>query len=155
MKTLIIKISLAIYLAISLSSCLNEVSNDNDIMLDVPTNEAAKKNLKEYKINILAVDSNNLPFSGIEVSFFNQNPLNEVGNLKDDIVINKTRIYSGTTNDGGMLSGISVANEIENVYVLVTHLGVSYILNVKVINNEINIQIDGNFLESNTRIVRK
>jgi len=141
MKTLQLRITLALLLSLTLSSCLKD---NNDIITDPSTSVFDFKTTKEYKVSIITLTNDNLPFSGVQVKLFSENPLNSDGTLKTDSIIQKILIYNGNTNEGGILTcQIAPATTVDSLSILVNQIGLPSLLTVKLSNSEVNVQIGG------------
>ena len=116
--TLQLRIAMTLLLSLTLSSCLKD--SNNDIVVDTSTTGFDFKTIKEYKVSINVLNNENLPFSGVQIKLYTQNPLNANGTLKPDSIIEKFQIYKGNTNEGGLLScQIAPATTVDSLSILV------------------------------------
>ncbi|MEI8084877.1 MAG: LruC domain-containing protein [Paludibacter sp.] len=142
MKTLQLRIAMALLLSLTLSSCLKE--NSNDTITDPSAAGFDFKTTKDYKVSIVTLNSENLPFSGVQVKLYTQNPLNGDGTIKPDSIIEKFQIYKGNTNEGGiLLCQISPATTVDSLSILVNQIGLPSLLTVKLSGTDVNVQIGG------------
>ncbi|MEI7502637.1 MAG: LruC domain-containing protein [Paludibacter sp.] len=142
MKTLQLSIALTLLLSLTLSSCLKD--NNSDIITDPSASVFDFKTTKEYKVSIVTLTNENLPFSGVQVKLFSENPMNSDGTLKADSIIQKILIYTGNTNEGGILTcQIAPATTVDSLSILVNQIGLPSLLTVKLSSTDINVQIGG------------
>lgn len=145
MKTFQFKIATILIAVLTLSSCLN--SNNDDIITDPITLGFDYKTIKEYKVSIMTLNNENLPFSNVQIKLYTQNPLNADGTLRADH--ENFLIYKGNTNEGGILScQIAPATTVDSLSILVNQIGLPSLMTVKLNSSEINVQIGGNVSQS-------
>jgi len=144
MKTKHIKIALSILIALSLGAC----SNDFNTVVE-KTADFDYKTTKEYNVSVVALNNENLPYGGVQIKLYTQNPLNEDGTLKAD---NESfLIYKGNTNNNGILTcEIAPATSVDSLSILVNQIGLPALSMVKLSDRTVNVQIGGN-----TRIAAK
>jgi len=141
MKTFKINLLLVLVSAftISLSSCLNDKTND---LIDTSAASFDYKTTKDVNVSITTLNNNNEPLAGVYVEIYTQNPLDENGALKansTDFLLQK-----GITDALGVLtSKIAPATTVDSLMILVNQIGLPNYHAVKLSTNDVKLVIGG------------
>ncbi len=162
MKTIYTKISFVLISIFSLffNSCVNdnlfELKQDN-------TNEANNANVaaytnfdfkttKQISVTVSTLNSVNKPLGGVLVEIYTQNPLTAEGLLKKNS--NDFLAFKGISSNTGLLNcEIAAATFVDSLNVLVNHIGLPSLKQVKIDSRNLNIVIGGSTTQNSNKSV--
>ena len=135
----IIKQIVVLVVGIFLSSCLNDQYKDLD-----KTGFAGFdfRTTRDVNINISAFTPDNKVMSGVYLSIYSINPLNDDGSLKDNVA--ESLLFNGVTTQNGTLSvKLSVPTYVDSVAVLVNYIGLPNLHVQKLAGDALNFVLGG------------
>ena len=135
----IIKLIAVLVVGIFLSSCLNDQYKDLD-----KTGFAGFdfRTTRDVNINISAFTPDNKVMSGVYLSIYSINPLNDDGSLKDNVA--ESLLFNGVTTQNGTLSvKLSVPTYVDSVAVLVNYIGLPNLHVQKLAGDALNFVLGG------------
>ena len=140
MKTMNFKSTLVLFSVISLlfASCMDYEELNNNLNY---TNFDFKTT-KQVKVTISTLNTANTPIGGVYVELYSKNPLNSDGTLIDNST-NYLLFKGMTTADGKLNCEIAPATSTDSLSVLVNHIGLPSLQQVKISSNEVNVVIGG------------
>jgi len=148
MKKIILKTSLVLFsiLSILLSSCApeKEISTDqNYVNFDFKTTQ-------QLKVSVSTLNSENKAIGGVFVQIYTQNPLTADGLLKDNS--SDFLAFKGITSKSGVLNcEIAPATFIDSLSILVNHIGLPALKQIKIASNAVNVVIGGSTNQNNNK----
>lgn len=100
------------------------------------------KTTKQLKVTVSTLNSENEPIGGVYMQIYTQNPLTTEGLLKDDS--NNFLAYKGISSKTGLLN-FEIAPEtfVDSLSVLVSHIGLPSLKQVKIDADQITITVGG------------
>ncbi|NRB64960.1 MAG: DUF4114 domain-containing protein, partial [Saprospiraceae bacterium] len=98
--------------------------------------------VKEYRIQLRALDLNDAPLQGANVRLYVSNPLDENGNLKDNI--DRYQVFNGMTDaNGRLISIINPAATYDSLYILPNYIGLPSYYVIPLDHSNIDLVIGG------------
>lgn len=112
------------------------------------------KTINEYDIKLRFFSNQNQPLKGVYVELFTSNPLNNIGTLTTER--KKQRIFAGNSNTDGILNfKINIPSFSDSLYVLTYYIGLPTITGIKLSNEQIELNIGGQFSSNSTKSASK
>jgi LruC domain-containing protein len=105
------------------------------------------KTTKQVKVSVSTLNMANQPIAGVYVQIYTQNPLTAEGLLKENSA--DYLIFKGITASTGLLScEIAPTTYTDSLSILVNHIGLPSLQQVKISSNEINVVIGGSSMQA-------
>jgi LruC domain-containing protein len=143
-KTILVLVSI---FSILIYSCTPEdkISTDqNYVNFDFKTT-------KQIKISVSTLNSENKAIGGVFVQIYTQNPLTAEGLLKENS--SDFLAFKGITSTTGRLNcEIAPATYIDSLSILVNHIGLPSLKQIKIVSNAINVVIGGSSNQNTNKI---
>ena len=146
MKTTISTLSLVLFSIFSLflHSCVNDNPANSEIKID----NFDFKTTKEIRVSVSTLNSENKPVSGVSVEIYTQNPLTPEGLLKENSA--DFLAFKGISSNAGILDcEIAPRTSVDSLSVLVNHIGLPSLKQVKIDSKNLTIVIGGSSPSSN------
>ncbi|MBX9806686.1 MAG: LruC domain-containing protein [Flavobacteriaceae bacterium] len=145
MKTISPKTSLVLFsiFSVLLYSCVSDrvINKDqNYVNFDFKTT-------KQITVSVSTLNSENKPVGGVLVQIYTQNPLTAEGLLKDNS--SSFLAFKGISSSTGILNcEIAPATFVDSLSVLVNHIGLPSLKQIKIDSKDINIVVGGSFSQN-------
>jgi LruC domain-containing protein len=140
MKKIVVKTSLVLFsvFIVFIYSC----SPDKEITKDQNSVNFDFKTTKQIKVSVSTLDSRNKPIAGALIQIYTQNPLTAEGLLKDNS--SDFLAFKGiSSKEGIFVSEIATATFVDSLSILVQHIGLPSLTQIKINSENITVVIGG------------
>ncbi len=148
MKTTCPKLSVVLlsFFSLFLHSCVDENVPNNELSI----NSFDFKTTKELKVSVSTLNSENKPIPGVSVAIYTQNPLTVEGLLKENS--SDFLAFKGISSNNGLLEcEIAPQTSVDSLSVLVNHIGLPSLKQVKIDSNNLTIVVGGKSSTSSSK----
>ena len=140
MKKISHKITLVLFsiLSVFLHSCVSDTPTNTDVKFE----NFDFKTTKQIKVSVSTLNTENKPIGGVSVEIYTQNPLTPQGLLKANS--SDFLAFKGISSNAGTLDcEIAPQTFVDSLSVLVNHVGLPSLKQVKISSNNVNIVVGG------------
>ena len=148
MKTISHKSILVLFSIVSvfLHSCVSDNATSNDVKFE----NFDFKTTKQVKVSVSTLNSEDKPIGGVSVEIYTQNPLTTEGLLKENS--SDYLAFKGISSNAGTLDcEIAPQTFVDSLSILVNHIGLPSLKQVKINSNTVNVVVGGSALQKTNK----